>query len=54
MPLHSSPVGIKLGYKPETCPVTEDYGERVLRLPLYADMTKDDVAKVIELIHEYL
>ncbi|MBR3464571.1 MAG: dTDP-4-amino-4,6-dideoxygalactose transaminase [Clostridiales bacterium] len=54
VPLHSSPVGIKLGYKPETCPVTEDYGERVLRLPLYADMTKDDVAKVIELIHEYL
>ena len=54
VPLHSSPVGIKLGYKPETCPVTEDYGERVLRLPLYADMTKDDVAKVIELIHEFL
>lgn len=54
VPLHSSPVGLKLGYKPEACPVTEDYGERVLRLPLYADMTKDDVAKVIELIHDIL
>ena len=54
VPLHSSPVGTKLGYKPETCPVTEDYGERVLRLPLYADMTRDDVFKVIELIHDIL
>ncbi len=54
VPLHSAPLGIKLGYKPEQCPVTEDYGERVLRLPLYADMTSDDESRVIELIHDIL
>ena len=54
VPLHSAPLGMKLGYRPEQCPVTEDYGERVLRLPLYADMTSDDTSKVIELIHDIL
>ena len=39
VPLHSSPMGKKLGYSPENCPVTEDYGTRILRLPLYPDMT---------------
>ena len=54
VPLHSSPLGHKLGYEPESCPVTEDYGERVLRMPLYADMTKEEVYKVIELVRDIL
>ena len=54
VPLHSSPLGKKLGYRPEQCPVTEDYGERVLRMPLYADMTSEDLNKVIELVHDIL
>ena len=54
VPLHSSPLGKKLGYRPEQCPVTEDYGERVLRLPLYADMTKEDALKVVELVRDIL
>ena len=36
VPLHSSPMGEKLGYTPSQCPITEDYGQKVLRLPLYA------------------
>ena len=48
VPLHSAPMGLRCGYKPETCPVTEDYGKRVLRLPLYADMTTDDTEFVVE------
>lgn len=47
VPLHSSPMGIKMGYQKKQCPVTEDYGKRVLRLPLYADMTKEDAQNVI-------
>lgn len=54
VPLHSAPMGQKLGWKPEQCPVTEDYGNRVLRLPLYADMTSDDARFVAESIIEAL
>lgn len=48
VPLHSAPMGVKLGYKAEDCPVTQDYGKRVLRLPLYADMTIQDAEMVAE------
>lgn len=54
VPLHSAPMGLKLGYNPEQCPVTEDYGQRVLRLPLYADMTKNDAEFVVENVKEIL
>ncbi|MCL2633257.1 MAG: dTDP-4-amino-4,6-dideoxygalactose transaminase [Oscillospiraceae bacterium] len=54
VPLHSSPMGRKLGYSPDACPVTEDYGERVLRLPLYADMTTENAEYVADSICEIL
>lgn len=54
VPLHSAPMGQKMGYKPESCPVTEDLGSRTLRLPLYADMTNEDIAKVIDGVYEVL
>lgn len=54
VPLHSAPMGLKLGYKAERCPITEDYGERVLRLPLYADMTIEDAEYVVENVKQIL
>lgn len=54
VPLHSSPMGEKLGYKAEDCPITEEYGKRTLRLPLYADMTNDDIAYVVESVIDIL
>ena len=54
VPLHSAPLGRKLGYNPAACPVTEDYGQRVLRLPLYADMTSADAELVCEKIKKVL
>lgn len=54
VPLHSAPMGQKLGWKSSDCPLTEDYGERLLRLPLYADMTTDDAVFVVEQIEEIL
>ncbi|MBQ1647932.1 MAG: DegT/DnrJ/EryC1/StrS family aminotransferase, partial [Bacteroidales bacterium] len=54
VPLHSAPMGLKLGYKPEECPVTEEYGAKVLRLPLYADMTREDALAVTEAVKEIL
>ena len=54
VPLHSSPYGLKLGYKPEDCPITEDIASRLLRLPLYADMTKEDAININEIIKHIL
>lgn len=54
VPLHSAPMGMKLGYDPEKCPITEDYGQRVLRLPLYADMTTEDTMRVVENVKKIL
>ena len=54
VPLHSAPYGLKLGYKPEDCPVTEDIASRLLRLPLYADMSEDDAKYVCECIKNIL
>ncbi len=47
VPLHSAPMGRKLGFHPEDCPITEDFGARVLRLPLYYDMSVSDVERVV-------
>lgn len=54
VPLHSAPKGLQLGWKPENCPVTEDYGSRVLRLPLYADMKVEEAQMVAESVIEAL
>ena len=54
VPLHSAPYGRQIGYRPEDCPVTEDYGVRTLRLPLYAEMTVEDTEFVCERIQSIL
>ena len=54
VPLHSSPMGERLGWRPERCPITEDYGARTLRLPLYAEMTETESARVVDTITEIL
>jgi dTDP-4-amino-4,6-dideoxygalactose transaminase len=46
IPLHSSPMGIAMGYKAEDLPITEDIAKRSLRLPLHFDMTPGDVREI--------
>lgn len=46
IPLHTSPMGLKLGYKQGDLPKTEEYSARLLRLPLYADMSEEEIEKV--------
>lgn len=53
IPLHTSPMGNKLGCKEGSLPVTEEYAGRLLRLPLYADMTNEDNKFVINKIYEF-
>ena len=47
IPLHSSPAGIKYGRVSGTMSVTNDISERILRLPMYYEMSKDDVEMVV-------
>ena len=53
LPLHLSPAGQRLGGRPGDCPVAEDVSERLVRLPLYTDLTADDQASVIECVKSF-
>ena len=46
VPLHSSPMGLRMGYKPSDLPLTEEFAPRVLRLPMHNKMSVDDVEVV--------
>ncbi len=46
VPLHSSPMGRKLGWKADDLPITEDVAQRVLRLPMHNEMSAEDVLHV--------
>lgn len=54
VPLHSSPMGRRLGYTADDLPITEDAARRVLRLPLHNSMSIDDVEFVADAIEEIL
>ena len=47
VPLHSSPAGRRLGRAHGSLAVTDDLSTRLLRLPLYADITPEDQAYVV-------
>lgn len=53
IPLHSSPAGIRYGRAYGNMRVTDDASDRVLRLPLYYEMTDDDVHRVVERVCEF-
>ena len=42
LPLHSAPYGLKLGYKIEDFPITQDHADRLVRLPFYTDLGKKE------------
>ncbi len=54
IPLHTSPMGQRLGCKKGELPVTEEYAGRLLRLPLYADMKQEEMEFVCKSIKEIL
>ncbi len=53
IPLHSSPMGRKLGYHEEDLPHTEDISGRLARLPCYYELTRGDQDRVVEGIREF-
>jgi len=53
VPLHTSPMGRKFGYRPGQLPVTEELSERILRLPLYYSLTEPEVLRVTNAVREF-
>ena len=53
LPLHLSNMGHKFGGKIGDCPVTENLSDRLLRLPFYNILTRDEQERVINAILEY-
>jgi len=53
VPLHTSPMGQKLGYKEGDFPVTEDLSERLVRLPCYYELTREDQDRVIDGVYGF-
>jgi dTDP-4-amino-4,6-dideoxygalactose transaminase len=53
IPLDSSDAGLKYGRTPEACPVGEDFSNRLVRLPLWAGMTEEDIARVIDGVRSF-
>lgn len=54
IPLHSSKMGVKLGYAKNDLPTTEDLASRLVRLPLYPDLTSTEVKFIIKTIEEIM
>jgi len=54
VPLHSSPMGHRLGYADGDLPVTENISRRLVRLPLFCDMTDDEQQRVADGIRQVL
>jgi len=54
VPLHSSPAGRRLGRAGGELGVTDDVAARVLRLPLWVDMSDADVERVADAVAEVL
>jgi len=53
LPLHLSPMGQTFGGRPGDCPVTESVSDRLLRLPLFNDLSDDEQASVIGSIEAF-
>ena len=53
IPLHSSPMGLKMGNHPEDLAITEDLAARILRLPLYFELTIEQVEYIVRKVFEF-
>jgi dTDP-4-amino-4,6-dideoxygalactose transaminase len=43
-----------LGYEKGSFPVTEEYAEQILSLPMYAELTPGSIEYVVEVIREFV
>jgi dTDP-4-amino-4,6-dideoxygalactose transaminase len=53
LPLHLSPIGESLGYRKGQLPVTESVSSRLLRLPFYYEIRREEQEEVVRLIEKF-
>jgi dTDP-4-amino-4,6-dideoxygalactose transaminase len=53
VPLHTAPMGARLGYRPGDLPRTEDLGRRLVRLPFYPGLSARDAARVATTVESF-
>tara|TARA_Y100001980_G_scaffold46339_1_gene30179 strand:+ start:6893 stop:8032 length:1140 start_codon:yes stop_codon:yes gene_type:complete len=53
VPLHSSPMGKKLGYDSDDLPITVKSSSSLIRLPLHLSMNKEDIDYIYTTINSY-
>ena len=53
IPLHSAPAGIAQGYRKEDLPLTEEYAGRLLRLPLFSNMSDSDLFHIVNSVYSF-
>jgi dTDP-4-amino-4,6-dideoxygalactose transaminase len=49
-PLHLSDMGVQFGGKPGDCPVSEMAGHRLVRLPLFNNLTETDQERIVDAV----
>ncbi len=54
VPLHGSTMGRQFGYQPGDLPITEDLSARLLRLPLYYEITPAEQDQVVSAVRRFL
>jgi dTDP-4-amino-4,6-dideoxygalactose transaminase len=54
VPLHTSGMGGKMGYSPEDLPITKEFSERLLRLPLHHEIDSNAIERVVGRLAELL
>jgi dTDP-4-amino-4,6-dideoxygalactose transaminase len=54
VPLHTSPMGARFGYREGDLPLTEDLSGRLLRLPCFAEITEAEQMQVADLVSAFL
>ena len=53
VPLHTSEMGKKYGYIEGSFPVTEDISNRLVRLPMYFDLSPTDLKKICQAVMDF-
>jgi dTDP-4-amino-4,6-dideoxygalactose transaminase len=54
LPLHSSPAGQQYGSTPFGCPNAENISDRLVRLPVFSDISQSEVAQVVDVVNEFV
>ncbi len=54
IPLHTSPMGVNLGYKMGDFPITEDLSSRIVRLPMFYGLSDFEIDYILKKIKEIL